>query len=240
MDGKQDYQYTKIKEYIYQNIQRDYYLNKKIESENSLSKLFDVSRMTVRQAIQELQQEGLVYTLPKKGTFVSEKKNFKELDGLRSFNEDVARLEGKTSSQLILCQKEKTKNKKLVSLGLSNQDNEVWHIVRIRYLNKIPIAYEDGYYHGGLIKDIPSTVLKSSLYDYFENELGYEIDYASQQIDAISAKEYAKELEVDETTPLLRIEQTTYLKDRQCIEYTYTYYRVDMYSFYQIAYRRKK
>ncbi|MEG0365200.1 MAG: GntR family transcriptional regulator [Coprobacillus sp.] len=240
MDGKEDYQYTKIKEYIYQNIQKDYYINKKIESENSLSKMFDVSRMTVRQAIQSLQQEGLVYTLPKKGTFVSEKKQFKELDGLRSFSEDVSRLDGQTSSRLILCQKEKTKNQQLITLGLTNQDNEVWHIVRIRYLNNIPVAYEDGYYHGGLIQNIPSPVLKSSLYDYFENELGYEINYASQQIDAMSANEYAKELQVDETTPLLRIEQTTYLKDEQCIEYAYTYYRVDMYSFHQVAYRRRK
>ncbi|MEG0275908.1 MAG: GntR family transcriptional regulator [Coprobacillus sp.] len=239
MDGKQDYQYRKIKEFIYQNIQDNVYQNKKIESENSLSKMFNVSRMTVRQAILSLQQEGVVYTIPKKGTFVSDKKRLKELDGLRSFTEDVSRLEGETSSQLVLCQKEKTDNHKLIKLGLVNEDNEVWHIIRIRYLNKVPIAYEDGYY-GGFIDSIPSSALNLSLYQYLEDELDYPIDYASQQIDAVLAKEYAKKLEVDEFTPLLRIEQTSYLKNEQCIEYAYTYYRVDMYSFHQIAYRRRK
>lgn len=235
-----NYQYLKIKDYILKNIEMNKYKDGKIESENELVHLFDVSRMTVRQALTSLQQEGIIYTLPKKGSYVSKKEKFKELDGLHSFSEDVKKLKGNISSQIILCQKEKTEDYQTLSLNLSNQHQEVWHVIRVRYLDDTPIAYEDGYYNGALILDIPENILKKSLYEYFEDELNLQIDYSLQDIDACLAREFAGELQVTPEAPLLRVHQTTYLKDGQCLEYAYTYYRVDMFTFTQKAYRRKK
>lgn len=233
------YQYIKIKDYIQKNIQKGVYKDDRIESENCLAKQFHVSRMTVRQALLSLQQEGLIYTVPKKGAYVQKQKSLKTLDGLQSFSEDVSRLEGDISSQIILCQKEKTDDMKLQSLGLLDKNQEVWHIVRVRYMDREPIAYEDGYYHGGLVPDISVQVLQQSLYAYFENELQLNIAYSHQQIDACLAEQFAHYLEISKEQPLLRILQTTYLKDDVCLEYGYTYYRVDKYSFNQIAYRKK-
>mgnify|MGYP003275610164 CR=1 FL=1 len=234
-----EYLYIKIKDYILDNIQNEVYKNGKIESENQLVKKFQVSRMTVRQALLSLQQEGVIYTVPKKGAYVRDESSFKTLDGLQSFSEDVASLQGKTYSHILLCQKEHCKTTSLSSLGLTNNDDEVWHIIRIRYFNKEPIAYEDGYYNTNLIETIPDTALNGSLYAYFEGELQLDMDYSKQKIDACLADEFAEYLEVNKNTPLLRILQTTYLKNSSCIEYAYTYYRVDSYSFNQIAYRKR-
>ena len=240
MNNNKEYQYERIKEYILETIKQDGYPDQKIESEHTLTKQFGVSRMTVRQALQSLQQEGIIYTVPKKGAYVNKKDKFKELDGLKGFSEDAARLQGVTTSKILLCQKEKTKDQKLIDLGLVNTETEVWHIIRVRYVNGIAMAYEDGYYNANLIKDIPLAVLEGSLYAYLEDTLHLEIDYANQNIDACLDKTVSKNLSLTNGTPLLRILQTTYLKNSTCIEYGYTYYRVDTYSFNQVAYRKRK
>lgn len=237
--SEKEYLYIKIKDYILDNIQNKKYKDGKIESENQLAKKFHVSRMTVRQALLSLQQDGIIYTAPKKGAYVRDENSFKTLDGLQSFSEDVANLQGKTHSRILLCQKEQSKISSLQSLGLLNNSGEVWHVIRIRYLNEEPIVYEDSYYNSNLIDNIPNTAIDGSLYAYFEEELNLDMDFSKQKIDACLADEFAEYLEVSKNTPLLRILQTTYLKDSSCIEHGYSYYRVDSYSFNQIAYRKR-
>ena len=236
--GKQ-FQYLKIKEYIVSNIQNHYYPDDKIESENELARKFGVTRMTVRQALSALIQEGIIYTVPKRGAYVQRKMSFKELGGLQSFSEDAAHLEGQISTRAILCQKERSTNETLKELGMLNSKQQVWHVLRVRYLDNKPISYEDSYYNIKFVEDIPMTALENSLYAYFEQDLKLDIDFSHQQIDACLASEFAKELEIKESAPLLRILQTTYLTNQECLEYSYTYYRVDRYSFHQDAYRKK-
>lgn len=237
--SEKEYLYVKIKDYILDNIQNKAYKDGKIESENQLAKKFQVSRMTVRQALLSLQQDGVIYVVPKKGAYVRDENSFKTLDGLQSFSEDVASLQGKTQSRIILCEKEVCETSSLCSLGLLNDVGEVWHIIRIRYFDEAPIAYENSYYNANLIESIPDSALKGSLYAYFEEDLHLDMDYSKQKIDACLADEFAEYLDVSKNTPLLRILQTTYLTNSSCIEYGYSYYRVDSYSFNQIAYRKR-
>ncbi len=79
------YQYIKIKDYIQKNIQKGVYKDDRIESENCLAKQFHVSRMTVRQALLSLQQEGLIYTVPKKGAYVQKQKILKDVRWITEF-----------------------------------------------------------------------------------------------------------------------------------------------------------
>ena len=55
----------------------------------------------------------------------------------------------------------------------------------------------------------------------------------------LAGEELGKYLQVDPVTPLLRVLSITCLHNGKCIEYGYTYYRVDKYTFNQVAYRRK-
>lgn len=228
MDGKK-YCYQKIKDYIIENIELGKYETGKIESENQLCKQFCTSRMTVRQALISLQEEGYIYTVPKKGSFISKKKSIKELDGLRSFSED---LNGKSKSKILLLERI---DNPLVELHAK----EAWHIERIRYCDNQPIAYEEGYFNADIIAHMPEEVVENSIYSYIENTLYYELDYAQQEISAVNEKKVCKKLDIEESTPLLKIRQITYTYDEQCIEYCDTYYFCDYYTFKQNAYRRK-
>lgn len=228
MDGKQ-FCYEKIQNYIISNIDHEKYPTGKIESEHQLCKLFSTSRMTVRQALNALQEEGYIYTVPKKGSFVSKKKSIKHLDGLRSFTEDMM---GKSKSKVILYEC-------IENPGVSMLSKKVWHIQRVRFFENHLIAYEEGYFNAEMIGILLPKVVEQSIYDYIENELGYTLDYAQQEISAVNNEVASQMMHVDAGTPLLKISQTTYTTDERCIEICDTYYTCEHYTFRQNAYRRK-
>ncbi|MCA3930308.1 GntR family transcriptional regulator, partial [Burkholderia sp.] len=59
----------------------------RMPSEHELCAMFDVSRITVRQALGDLQKEGLLFKLHGKGTFVSKPKAFQNVTSLQGFAE---------------------------------------------------------------------------------------------------------------------------------------------------------
>ena len=128
----------------------------------------------------------------------------------------------------------------LMKKEMALEDNKVWHVKRVRLVNGEPLCFEDDYCNYDLTGDIPLEVSSTSLFNHFENDLNLHIAFSDQQIDAVLAgEELGKYLQVDPVTPLLRVLSITCLHNGKCIEYGYTYYRVDKYTFNQVAYRRK-
>ena len=232
-------QYVKIKEYIIQNIEDEKYNeNEQIESEHALCELFGVTRMTVRQALTELINENVIYSVPKVGSFVCKKSRFKSFDGLNSVTEDCAKKKEDCTSHVVLNELEEATD--LMKKEMALEDNKVWHVKRVRLVNGEPLCFEDDYCNYDLTGDIPLEVSSTSLFNHFENDLNLHIAFSDQQIDAVLAgEELGKYLQVDPVTPLLRVLSITCLHNGKCIEYGYTYYRVDKYTFNQVAYRRK-
>ena len=232
-------QYVKIKEYIIQNIEDEKYNeNEQIESEHALCELFGVTRMTVRQALTELINENIIYSVPKVGSFVCKKSRFKSFDGLNSVTEDCAKKKEDCTSHVVLNELEEATA--LMKKEMALEDNKVWHVKRVRLVNGEPLCFEDDYCNYDLTGDIPLEVSSTSLFNHFENDLNLHIAFSDQQIDAVLAgEELGKYLQVDPVTPLLRVLSITCLHNGKCIEYGYTYYRVDKYTFNQVAYRRK-
>ena len=123
-------QYVKIKEYIIQNIEDEKYNeNEQIESEHALCELFGVTRMTVRQALTDLINENIIYSVPKVGSFVCKKSRFKSFDGLNSVTEDCAKKKEDCTSHVVLNELEEATEFKVLnaegfSMDLQMQDND--------------------------------------------------------------------------------------------------------------------
>lgn len=233
-------QYIKIKEYIIQNIKEGKYKeNEQIESEHTLCELFGVTRMTVRQALTDLINDNIIYSVPKVGSFVCKKSRFKSFDGLNSVTEDCAKKNEVCTSKVIINELAEANDLLRKEMAL-NQDEKVWHIKRVRLVNGEPLAFEECFCNYTITNAIPDEAVTTSLFHHFENVLNLHISFSDQQIDAVLAgEELGKYLQVDPMTPLLRVLSITCLHSGQCIEYGYTYYRVDKYTFNQVAYRRK-
>lgn len=216
-----------------------YKQNQSIPSEPELAKLYDVSRMTARQAINELVYEGVLYRIKGKGTFVSQQKYEKSIHGLTSFSEDMIRKGFKPSSRLIsqtiILANELIANKLQITKG-----QEVIELKRVRMADEEPMALEIVYLPVQIIKTLPDNIGTISLYDYIEQELGLLIDYSIQEIEAILTEEpISTHLEVEAGIPCLLICLQSYLKSGQIFEYVESYYRADRYKFIQPAYRRE-
>ena len=218
----------------------EYAEHEAVPSEIELSRQFDVSRMTARQALNELVLEGKVYRVKGRGTYVSPFKYEKAIHGLTSFSEDML-LKGFTpSSKLIGCEKIKASDLVMKQLGLLLNE-EVWQLTRIRFADNEPMALEVVYLPVKLVAQLPHDIANQSLYVFLEQQLGFVIDYSIQEIEAIlTTDEISTFLNVPKQSACLRITLQSYLKNGQAFEYVESYYRADRYKFIQPAYRQSQ
>lgn len=202
-----------------------------IPTEREYAETFQISRMTVRQALTQLVNEGYLHRIQGKGTFVAERKIEQPLYRLRSFTEDMEARGLQPSSQLISFETIPVNNQIASQLGI--QENEpVYEIKRIRLADDVPMALEANYISANLVKGLTEQIVKESVYSYIENQLNFEIDQASQIIEASIANEVeAKFLKIKKGVPMMLIQQQTFLKDGTPVEYVKSSYRADRYKF---------
>ncbi|CCV65427.1 Transcriptional regulator [Paracholeplasma brassicae] len=206
-----------------------------VPSENELKEKYNVSRMTVRQAFNNLVNDGYLYRHKGKGTFISSRKIEKNIHGVRSFTEEMAATNRKVSNQILTFEKMVAPIEIAEKLFLSKKD-EVYHIERVRYGNDIPVLFEQLYIPTKLFKTIEEKDLKGSFYEYIEKELGYQISHCIQSIEAVTTSQVVSHaLNVKPNDPALLIVRNTFLSNGRPFEYVKSYYRADQYKFVQHA-----
>lgn len=198
--------------------------------ERELAQLTDLSRVTVRKAIQELAADGLIEQRQGSGSFVrrAEPRVEQSLSHLTSFTEDMKRRGMDTSSTWLERGIFMPSPEEMVALGLGSQES-VARIVRIRSANGRQMALE----RASLPLDVLPNPLDvtASLYEVLQAN-GVRPVRAVQKISAVNmpARE-AELLGVAEGTAGLRIERTSYLESGRVVEFTRSLYRGDAYDF---------
>ncbi|OCA82457.1 phosphonate metabolism transcriptional regulator PhnF [Bacillus sp. FJAT-27225] len=199
--------------------------------EREYAEKYQISRMTVRQALSQLVHDGYLYRIQGKGTFVSERKIEQPLYRLRSFTEDMVARGLKPASQLLSF--EIIPAPAQIASHLSIQEHgPVYEIKRIRLADDVPMAFETSYISTNLVKGLTEHLVKKSVYAYIEEQLNVEIDYASTVIESSIANHVeANFLKVKKGSPIMLIQQQTFLKDGTPVEYARSSYRADRYKF---------
>lgn len=221
--------YTQIKEVLRNRILNGtYQCHEQMPSESELTKIFGVSRITVRQALDHLQKEGLIFKIHGKGTYVSKPKVFQNLGKLQGFGEAMSGLGYEIVSQVV--GQTVVPADKAVSERLGVNEGElVYEIRRIRYLNSSPLSLDVTY----VPKAVGERLIKEDLAhrDIFlilENDYGFSLGQADLQIEAVLADNaLAEQLQVEVGAPILRIERLTFTADEQPLDFEYLYYRGD-------------
>jgi GntR family transcriptional regulator len=113
-----------------------------LPSDAMLCEEFGVSRMTARNAVQRLAQEGLVYRVPGRGTFVAEPPVHRQAGNLLSFTEEMRRRGRVPSSRLVGRDVREPRPAEASRLQLKPGD-EVIAIRRLRLADGEPVAYEE-------------------------------------------------------------------------------------------------
>lgn len=223
--------YTQIRKSL-----RDDIINKvlvpgqKIPSEDELASKFGVSRMTVRQGISDLLDEGILYRRHGVGTFVAQPHFDRDHSRLTSFIES-ARDEGiDLVVQVLIADILPAKLKVAQSLALQEGDLVV-RVKTLRYAIGIPITVHDTYVPYKQFPQLLQEDLEAHhLWDIFDS-YGFPVRRAVQRLEAREAdEEIAHLLEIDEGFPILYKERIVYLDDGTPVEFTYCYNRGDRYS----------
>ncbi len=204
--------------------------NSSLPPEREIAELTDLSRVTVRKAIQELVRKGAIEQRQGSGSFVREPvaRVEQSLSHLTSFTEDMERRGLKTSSTWLERGIFLPSPEEMMALGLSGSE-QVARIHRLRQADGRPMALE----RAALPLDIlPNpTEVSGSLYAVLE-ELGHRPVRAIQKISAINlGATEAELLDVAEGTAGLRIQRTSYLESGRVAELTRSVYLGEAYDF---------
>jgi GntR family transcriptional regulator len=203
-----------------------------LPSENELLNDYQVSRNTVKRAIEDLVRDGLAIRIQGKGTFVPKSIVEFGLHRLTSFSEEM-RFKGLTPSAKIIRFREVTASDEMMGHLDLEEDQSVYNITRIRYGDHHPMAYQDSFLPVKLCGGLDTYDLsKQSLFNILENEYQLKISWQKQYIKPVIArKTEASALKVDIGTPLLYLEGVAFLARDIPIEYKRIYYRSDLYDF---------
>jgi GntR family transcriptional regulator len=203
-----------------------------IPSERKLCEEYNVSRMTIRQAVNTLVNEGYIYRIKGSGTFISEKKIEKNKQGLTSFTEDMIQRGMTPGSEIISFEKMFPSEVIANRLGIETYEG-VFKIERVRLADGEPMAYETVYRPVKYSPELTPVQLEGSIYKTLE-ENGLKVSYAEQSIEAvISIESTSKYLQIPLNSPLLLIKSISHLENNDVIQYTRSYYRADKYKLKQ-------
>ncbi len=225
--------YTQIKEVLRERIlDGTYPAHSKLPSESELINTFGVSRITVRQALRDLQKEGLTFSIQGKGTFVTKPKAVQELTRLQGFGEAMARKGYETYSKLVNAKETEASRDVARALDLS-QGAPVIQIERVRYLNRSPVSLDVSYFPADVGRRLMQEDLASrDIFDIIENDYDLGLEAADLTIDAtIATRRLGKLLGVEEGSPILRIERLTYVRGGRPMDFEYLYYTGDSYQY---------
>lgn len=206
-----------------------------IPSERQLEPLYNVSRATIRQAIELLIRQGYLFREHGRGTFVSPQKLQKAIQDLTSFSEDM-RARGLRPGQIIL-ELEVIDPPDFVRqhLDIPEGPAKVIKIKRVRLGDDLPIGIQTSYL---LIPENQTMTREDieqngSIYDILAEKFHLIPTEADETLEVVLASEdEAMLLNIPEGSPLLLSERTTYSQNRRPIEFVKILYRGDRYKYY--------
>ncbi|HHW31433.1 MAG TPA: GntR family transcriptional regulator [Clostridiaceae bacterium] len=236
--------YLRIKIYIKDKIDKgEWAPHSKLPKEEELCALFNVARGTVRQALNELVNEGAIYKIHGKGSFVKPIGYVHEIDSTRfvSFLEDLTEKGINFNTELlgmdIVSPDEQIKS----HLNLRDNNEKIYKIKRLRRIGDKAAMYSINHIPCSLC---PGFVINesnlSSLYNQLKIHCNIQIDIGMRIFNAVAAtKELSQLLEVEEGYPLMYVEQIVYDNSGRCIDCAYIWLRSDIIKF-SITMKKRK
>lgn len=204
----------------------------KLPAEEELCSYFNVSRITVRKALNELLYEGYIIKKHGKGSYVSSGVAKMQLNSLQGFTEEM-RSRGLVASSKILNVELQNADTIVADKLQIDENSKVYCIERLRLANDEPMSIEKVYIPYYLCSDIEKYDLTNSLYEILDKQYGLYPKKAEESIEASAAGKREQEvLKIKLRAPVLKIERLSYLSNNTPLEYVTSIYRGDKYKFY--------
>lgn len=198
-----------------------------LPGEPELCRMFEVSRTVIRQALKELELEGLIFREKGKGTFVAEPKIDQRMaQELTGFYQDMVQHGLKPVTRILKQRVIPAPSNVTTYLNLE-PGAEVIEIHRLRGVQDEFIILDTTYLPYVLCPEVLDADFTSqSLYAFLEDRLGLSISRAHRTFEAVLATKYeAQLLQIKVGDPLILLDSVAYLEDDTPIEYFHGFHR---------------
>lgn len=219
--------YMQVYKTLLSRIEQDIYdVGSCLPSETDLQKEFEVSRITIRRALQDLENDGYVKRKRGRLTEVLPKKTYSNFAGVSGFNAAQERTGARPSSIIlsfgIVAATPTVAEYLQVPIG-----SDVYHLKRLRLKNGRIVGLHETYIHPEVGKNINQSDLNehTSIYGLYKN-MGIKIASADEAIESrIASKQLKQQLYLEEDEPIMYRERITYSDENKPIEYSQNSYR---------------
>ncbi|WP_169922468.1 trehalose operon repressor [Lactobacillus terrae] len=209
-----------------------------LPSEKSLQEEYQVSRDTIRKALNTLQAQSMILKINGRGSLVLVNDQFSvPVSKLISLKENFELHDINYESKVL----------KLEDMDLpTNHFNTdfhfekvpVTHVERLRIIDGKPAIIDNNYVLKSTVPEIPMEVAENSLFEYFENTLKLSIGFAARTMRVEKATpEQSKILKIPVDEPLVSIRSLTRLKDTRVLELTESFHIASQFKFFEYATR---
>lgn len=234
MDTNSKTKYAQLVQQLQQLIRDGAYSTEKcLPSERELCEQYNVSRITVRRALAELEESGTIYRVQGKGAFVRSEKFPVKLSQLASLTENMQDLNLSCGSQILALETIPAAAKIAKKLNI-DENSQVVVLKRLRLAGGNPLAIETCYlpWHIGAVVQqyIADDV---SLYSILRENCGVSPVYAEQTLEIGLLQPWEQRL-LGENTPIYAMLTTrqSFDADRNPLEYVEGKYRGDRYRYH--------
>jgi len=218
---------------------KEWDINFQLPSEEVLAKQLEVSRGTMRKAISCLIQEEILIQIHGKGTFVAEK-NVSHPFGqeLISFAESMER-NGLNFKTKVIEKKKIEADQFLQDKFFLQEGQLMFYLKRVRYIDDEPVILIENYINPALCIGIEQVDFEHhTLFEAIERLSGQKISHGKRKFDAraLNTPE-AKWLNMEVDSPILFLDQITYLEETLPVEASNAWLRSDKYSITSYLHR---
>ena len=193
---------------------------------------YGVSRITVRQALGDLQKESLIFKIAGKGAFVSQARPFQELGRLQGFAEAMEARGHETWNRVLAVEHVSASELVASRLGLP-AGAPVTRIERVRHLDRQPVSLDITWVPRALGERLAGADLaRRDIFLILENDCATPLGHADLVIDAgLADARLGESLEIAPGAPVLRIERLTHDAAGRPVDYEHLYCRSDNFQY---------
>jgi GntR family transcriptional regulator len=223
--------YSLIKNYI---LDGSLHYGDKLPSEQELTALFDVSRITAKRAVNELAAEQLVERARGKGTHVVYKYSPKPVNApMIGVLEEIESIAESSTATVIQCAQNKPPQTIATEFGLKRSDT-LLHLLRIRERAGSVFGYFDSWSAGVNAPPNSDIFIHESRHHYFRDN-GMRISHIKQSLSAIAATPIiAKHLNIEPGAPLLSLVRRSYKQNgdqEELVDYLLALYNTELFQY---------
>ena len=206
--------------------------NDPVPSERALMAQYGVSRITVRQALGDLQKESLIFKLAGKGAYVAQVRPFQELGRLQGFAEQME-ARGHETFNRVLSITHRAASELVASRLRLPAGAPVTELRRVRFLDRQAVSLDVTWVARALGERLARADLSSrDVFLILENDCATPLGHADLVIDAgLADAELGGQLGIPPGAPVLRIERLTHDAQGRPVDYEHLYCRADNFQY---------